>query len=278
MTSATILSGGGSGGNRRKGDDSQPVATIPRCSCGFHPSSKKGNPSLATILVKRSTARQESNRQVLTEASTKAKEHIGESQSMEMLYHLEVVIPTIDYDRETHSSFLVDQITSILAEYGCNASSIVYAAVNDMFLFDRYQSGIVLSRENQELLLFGGLKRRSISVGEYKDRYAGGACTNRGHHEDVEEEIVSYHQSLVRDLPGHILAYILMFLPESAPAMMNMVCKSWKGEIANAGQGLWQHYMDRNNWPYNHVRRQDLAPETVSTTFQDCRSNFRTLP
>jgi hypothetical protein len=284
------------GGNRRKSVD--PSHIMPRCPRGFHPSLKKGNPSLSSILLKRSKAaetknsdtssnRLETNRETLALASKMAKASlIGGTDStssasapgsMEMLYHLNSKIPMGEfcYSPETHSSLLMDEVSNVLAKYECSAGNVVYLTINDIMVFDRYRDGIVLRDADEDLLLYGGSKRRSVSMGEYADGMVKGRSESFNHDrdeepvvEEVEDLVVALHQRLVQYLPGNVLEYILSYLPESATAHFPRVCKAWHNEIGNSSRGLWTQLMDRNRWPHDHVQAGDF-PIASTAPYRD---------
>lgn len=284
------LISGGNGNRRRSIDASHPV---PRCAHGLHPSLKKGNPSLAAILLKQSYTsetknvdsspkRLESNKKALGAASQMAKVVLtggtGSTSSvsalggMDMLYHLQskISMREMHYSPDTHSSLLVDEVSDMLAKHECSLGSLVYLTINDIMVFDRYRDGIVLRDADEELLLYGGSKRRSVSVGEYAEcivQETKDSSSVQDGEEKVAGSVVALHQRLVQYLPGNVLEYILLYLPDYAAAHFPRVCKAWHNEIQNASRGLWTQIMDRNRWPHGHIQVEDLSAAPYRDTF-----------
>ena len=142
-----------------------------------------------------------------------------------------------------------DEISSLLSKRDCPTASIVYLVVDGMLVFDRYRDGIVLSNID-ELILYKdcngvGFKRRTVSIGEYSD--------TRGSTRQLEptEDILDHHQNMVRYLPGQILEYIVLFLPDESVSSMQLVCKSWYEEIGKSSPNLWMQLLRRRQWPRN---------------------------
>eukprot|EP00934_Nitzschia_sp_Nitz4_P001544 Nitzschia sp. Nitz4//scaffold236_size30323//19042//21951//NITZ4_007988-RA/size30323-processed-gene-0.23-mRNA-1//-1//CDS//3329543493//1544//frame0 len=263
---------------KRKSVD--PSELIPACIHGTHPFEGRHNSclSVASVLFPTNTPhqqlfpaseiREQANREALeasknalshyeTTLMSKAKldAHASVGHRTCMLYHHQIRLTAADLKTST----LVEQISDYLTMAQCPLGSLVYMALNDALLFDRYREGIVLTASQEELLLFGGSKRRSVSIGEYEERTSSGSWRESiedGNHsgavsvgEAKEESLKSLHQRLVLNMPGQVLEYILTFLPESATACLPQVCRSWHNEIGRSSPDLWKHLLQRNGWP-----------------------------
>ena len=277
------------------------------CSFGWHPSKDHNqNPTLADILISSNT-KSTSNKTTTSakmrlECTNHDKQQILESSlsaavdaldlpslthynnddfrslsttindiaAFPILYHQSVLVHTTKTDENsTQGKGIVDTLTSTLSQNNCSVGSIAYAVIGNLLIFDRYQDGIVVSDTDKDLLLFGGSKRRSISIGEeinYPTSSSGpmnpttnpvsttvatstNTSTGDGNPYTDVESPTEIHRRLLLHLPGQVLEYILTFLPEQATAMLPMVCKSWCNEIGRTSPDLWRHLLDRHEWP-----------------------------
>jgi len=144
--------------------------------------------------------------------------------AMDMVYYLsfrtnELFAGLFDGDDESASAShaIVDAIT----KKSCNIGSIVYFAVGNQLLYDRYRKGIVVD-ESQ----LTGRNKPSTTKSRSVDRSI---------------------QSM--PLSASILEHILMFLDDRAVASMSAVSRSWNREIGKQSVNLWRHLLQRRSWP-----------------------------
>mmetsp|Transcript_13808 Transcript_13808/g.32225 ORF Transcript_13808/g.32225 Transcript_13808/m.32225 type:complete len:956 (-) Transcript_13808:20-2887(-) len=129
----------------------------------------------------------------------------------------------------TISNFIVNK----MAKKSCNLGSIVFFAVGNQLLYDRYRKGIVV-KENQ-LTKIG---QNSTSM-------------NRNRTADFSVESMS--------LSASILEHILLFLDDSAVSTMSSVSRSWHQEIGKQSGHLWRHLLQRRSWPIPSCKEQGQA-------------------
>jgi len=183
--------------------------------------------------------------------------------SMDSKSHHSVLFSCHGTEKDTDVR-LADVISRALSQYGCSISSITYVVMQGILVFDRYQGGLCLSSAEQEVLLFGGSRRRSVSIGEYNERRSrslsvhvepersnidSSSRSEEVIHSRTDTDIHSLHQHLVQYLPGQVLEYILKFLPVSATAILPQVCKAWNKEIGRSSPELWRHLLESHEWP-----------------------------
>jgi hypothetical protein len=178
------------------------------------------------------------------------------------LYHMSLLLAK----RLENSPRLSDAVTSTLAKTYCPIASIVYLVIDGLLIFDRYRDGIVLSTNDEHILLGDcegvGIKRRTVSIAEYSET---------GVRDPLDESIVEHHQHLVQNLPSQVLEFIVLFLPDDMVARMPLVCKSWHNEIGKSSPDLWKKLLRRRDWPITY-RNQ---PSSIDLGASRERDNYR---
>lgn len=186
--------------------------------------------------------------QVVNDKSSKAdtKEALSLSESaasvqsddeggVEMVYYLSInVDDTLSKDES--SLKISDVVSQKLGDEACVIASIVYLAVDNNLLFDRYRGGVIVSDGDIQGALYGGDRRTRRSSSVFSDE---GSIDENDNHEKYD----SVH------LPAHILEYILMFLPDDAVSSMALVCQQWHQEIGQESPNLWRRLLERRDWP-----------------------------
>lgn len=157
---------------------------------------------------------------------------------VDMIYYLDIRVDGTaaasdgDDDSPLHAS---DLVSKKLCDESCGVASIVYVAIDNTLVFDRYREGIIVSENDLHAILHGDERRpRSASV-----------FSEDG--DDNAENDVQGHNHIV--LPAHVLEYILMFLPDEATSFMSMVCGAWHQEIGQHSPNLWRRLLVRRDWP-----------------------------
>ena len=149
------------------------------------------------------------------------------AEAMDMVYYLSFRIDELflclSNDEQSPSTSASHLIVDAMAKKSCHIGSIVYFAVGNLLLYDRYRKGMVL--EESELM---GSGRNKTSTN--KSRIA-------------DQRIQSM------PLSASILEHILFFLDDSAVASMSAVCRSWNQEIGKQSVNLWRHLLQRQCWP-----------------------------
>jgi hypothetical protein len=173
-------------------------------------------------------------KEVLSLSEKAAVEDDDNSVGMDMIYYL-----SIDVDHTATasdgSSNTSDIVAKKLADKSCAIASVVYLAIDNHLIFDRYRGGIVLSDNELQSVIQGEERRlRSTSV------ISEGENANEDRPQGEHDEIV---------LSSHVLEYILKFLPDAAVASMSRVCTSWHHEIGQHSPELWRHMLERRQWP-----------------------------
>ena len=325
--SATLVADGGMYSRRKHGPVPKKYHHAPQCANGWHwlssanenngtytngsPTKTKATPNtLASILIgkgqnnsngKTSQDRLQANQTSLKASFESAALHFGTTDDgmatlhsqpcgMDMLCHHSLSVACHD-EKER----LADALSVALSQNDFPIGSIAYVVMQGMLVFDRYRDGVVLTKNEQELLLFGGSKRRSVSIGENGEcRGRSGSLqqesersTNSSRTEvnnvDPEDIMVTdnhnMHQRLVQYLPGQLLEFVLSFLPVSATALLPQVCKAWNHEIGRSSPDLWRHLLERYQWPCVVVDDGTTTPSasSVEETTTAYRDNFVSL-
>lgn len=289
-SSSLIVNGHGNGNRRALSMDARSL--VPACCHGCHPSSKFQNPSLSSVLLKGDeslpkilrTERLQSNEQALLDAKgASVKADFGdmpdpdEPLGIDMLYHIQIPVPIANYGADNSDKISLSEcISSTFAESSCPIGSLVYLTLDDVLVFDRYRDGLVLSDSDEELLLFGGSKRRTVTIGEPIIRSRSASINESASVQPIQkgadaETILDMHQRLVRDLPGQVLEYLLTFLPMSSTAVLTQVCRAWYNEIGRSSPDLWKHLMDRNHWPHDvpqEIMDSPSAGEDIAAAYK----------
>lgn len=152
--------------------------------------------------------------------------------AMDMVFYLSIpIIPHNDSDIIIPSEYIV----STLNEKSCNISSIQYLTMDEFLVFDRYQGGGLTATEMELVQTLGATST------------AGGSTSHT-----VADRAI--------ELPSSVLEDILLFLPDSAVALMSSVCKTWNIEIGKQSTNLWRHLLQRRGWP---------IPDTIDDIMDD---------
>ena len=230
----------------------------------------------------------------LEASSERAASHFGAAEEnefsggMDMMCHHGLSVPCHNNESNGIGQHLADALSSALSQNNWPISSITYVVMKDMLVFDRYRNGMVLSDTEQELLLCGGSKRRSISMGDHGDRRSRSGSMQEdsehfnGNNEDDSnhdtggglvalENMYSLHQHLVNHLPAQVLEFILSFLPVGATAILPQVCRAWNHEIGRSSPNLWRNLLKRYKWS---CAVKDLASAPVEQTAAMYRDIF----
>jgi hypothetical protein len=160
-------------------------------------------------------------------ASIMAGDNTPIDEAMDMVYYLSFRTEELfagHFDDEQPSSTSISHvIVDAMARQSCNIGSIVYFAIGDQLLYDRYRKGIIV--EESKLVELG---RNRTS-------------TNRKRAAD--------HSIQSMSLSASILEHILFFLDDSAVASMSCVSRSWNREIGKQSGNLWRYLLQRRSWP-----------------------------
>eukprot|EP00531_Pseudo-nitzschia_arenysensis_P000670 CAMPEP_0116134988 /NCGR_PEP_ID=MMETSP0329-20121206/10953_1 /TAXON_ID=697910 /ORGANISM="Pseudo-nitzschia arenysensis, Strain B593" /LENGTH=950 /DNA_ID=CAMNT_0003629763 /DNA_START=74 /DNA_END=2926 /DNA_ORIENTATION=+ len=146
------------------------------------------------------------------------------ADAMDMVYYLSFRTSELFaglFDDEESSPQVSHAIVDAMTKQSCNIGSIVYFAVGNQLLYDRYQKGIVI--EESEL------------TGRNKTSTSKSSSTGRS------------IQSM--PLSASILEHILLFLDDKAVASVSAVSRSWNREIGKQSVNLWRHLLQRRSWP-----------------------------
>ena len=179
--------------------------------------------------------------------SVSSDEHAKERGAVEMVHYFSFDVQYSKGEATTVS----DHITNAFSQKEAKLSSIVYLALDDMLVFDRYREGIVLSDDARlalELNADGG-SRRKLSIAS---------------------ETGTFHR-----LPGTILEHILTFLPDESVAVATQVCKGWFTEIGRNSPNLWLFLLKRRKWPLPPATDRDDNEANPRQSVLDTQRRFR---
>jgi hypothetical protein len=169
--------------------------------------------------------------------------------AMEMIYYFSLeLLPESTSDKPIPLNNLVAEALSNISR---SMASVVYFAINDVLLFDRYRGGLLVSEKDFLITATGsdGTRPRGQSIAS-------------------EEEA-----GMAIFLPGPVLEYILTFLPETAVASTRSVCRAWNKEIGTVSAFLWRHLLERRRWPYPEAPFP--SPTNESNVEEAYRMQFR---
>jgi hypothetical protein len=149
----------------------------------------------------------------------------NDADVMEMIHYFSVEVPSGSATDEPMP--LNNLVAEALSSRSCSMASVVYFAINDILLFDRYRDGLLVPEKDFLITATGsdGTRPRGQSI--------------------VSEE----EAEKAMFLPGPVLEYILTFLPDTAVASTRSVCRAWNEEIGKVSGFLWRHLLERRNWP-----------------------------
>ena len=152
---------------------------------------------------------------------------------MEMMYYFPIKLDLVTREQQNPLSGQI--LSQALSDKSCANASLVYVAYESELIFDRYQTGMLVSELG---VVFGGVKRgRSTS-----------AISEISVISEASEEVDDYVEA--EHIPAAVLEYILTFLPDSAVACVTRVCRAWHCEIGKTSSHLWRHMLERRRWPY----------------------------
>lgn len=157
-----------------------------------------------------------------------------EQDGVDMLYYLSVPVDrTVSHESPLHIGELVSRKVS---DESCGVASVVYLAIDNYLVFDRYRGGILISENDLQVFLHGN-ERRLRSFSSVFSEEGNDHAENDA---EIQDHIL---------LPAHVLEYILMFLPDEAVSTMSTVCEAWHEEIGQHSPELWRHLLARRDWP-----------------------------
>ena len=191
-------------------------------------------------------------KEVLSLSESAASVQSDDDGGVEMVYYLSINVD--DTFSTDESSLRISEVVSRkLGDEACGVASIVYLAVDNYLLFDRYRGGVIVSDGDIQAVLYGGDRRTRRSSSVFSDE--GGNDENENHQE---------HGSV--HLPAHLLEYILMFLPDNAVSSMALVCQHWHHEIGQHSPDLWRRLLERREWPMPNDNATGESPRDVFRT------------
>ena len=184
-----------------------------------------------------------------------------------MLYHSVMAFPTANKDKNYEDNdddsdnnnndpvqSIGDSIAKALSERACGLATVVYLAINNVLLFDRYRGGLILSDVSVPPSLVGESRRmRGISM------------ASEGSHSLQAEDELS-----VDLLTGPLLEMILTFLPDESVAAMSCCCHGWYQEIGTSSPELWRHLLQRRKWPVPSVSSLSDTDRTPRGVLRGC--------
>lgn len=173
---------------------------------------------------------------------------------IDMIYYFSIDLSrTGDQIGDEGSGGFSGIVSEALSKRDCGIASVVYLAINDVIVFDRYREGVVLSGDAFQTTVLGIDPRRPRS---------SSIVSAEG---DGEEETgIELENGF--GVPGQVLEYILAFLPDAAVSAMSRVCREWSSEIGRTSPALWKHLLTRRDWP---------LPGEVTDEEENARDAFR---
>lgn len=175
-----------------------------------------------------------------SEALDGEEKYEGEDGPIDMVYYLPIppfssTTSPLSRDGIKNDNFegriiVTDLISKALASENCPLGSIVYVALNENLIFDRYNGGILVDKE----CVFEDLSAK---------------CMSKPVRVDVSLGEGNSGDNKINSLPGSILEYILKFLPDEAAGVLPMVCKLFNREIGKPSPSLWKYFITRRSWP-----------------------------
>ncbi|KAL3908516.1 MAG: hypothetical protein SGILL_008452, partial [Bacillariaceae sp.] len=186
----------------------------------------KKNTTLGDILKHGTNGKQEllQSEQALSDPAAGTKDSnagaddnndVDEDPTMDMVYYVSIRIQDLSRGTEKKPS---ESIAEEMTQQGCSVGSIVYFALDDLLLYDRYRNGTLLDDKDM---------------------------TAEDHHRQSSSEA----QAVVLLLPASILEHTLTFLEDNAVPALCSVCKPWHREIGKQSANLWKHLLLRRNLP-----------------------------
>ena len=159
--------------------------------------------------------------------------------AMDMVYHTAIAVSA--------DQSLLEQVTGFLSCQHLSLASLVYIAMDNVFVFDRNREGLLMANDRDFLILLLGenaMRSRKFSI----------ASENK---EGSEETLLSF--------PGAVLEHILTFLPDGAVPAVCRVCQPWYLEIGHT-PNLWRHMLERRQWP---LPKEQTSPESSRRVFRN---------
>eukprot|EP00529_Nitzschia_sp_RCC80_P005176 CAMPEP_0113480018 /NCGR_PEP_ID=MMETSP0014_2-20120614/21631_1 /TAXON_ID=2857 /ORGANISM="Nitzschia sp." /LENGTH=1032 /DNA_ID=CAMNT_0000373379 /DNA_START=24 /DNA_END=3122 /DNA_ORIENTATION=- /assembly_acc=CAM_ASM_000159 len=159
--------------------------------------------------------------------------------SMDMIYYFSMNLDEFDGfvdndhddDGAPSTKLLSVWLTDQLQKRNCNLGSLVYIALDDTLLYDRYRRGTVVDDDS-----FSSARASSLTGG-----LDGG--------NDTDPLASQNGQDIAKAMPASVLEYCLLFLEDPAVAVMSSVCRAWNQEIGKQSGDLWRNLLRRRNWP-----------------------------
>jgi len=160
--------------------------------------------------------------------------------AVDMLYYINVDLKAVAVGENKEDQSASDYLVEALSTRNIKLSSIVYVAINNTLIFDRYREGVLVNDRDFLFAMAGaesGMGERRVSM-------------------ESEESAMA-----LKELPGPILEHVLTFLPDAAVAAASQVCKAWSHEIGQNSPNLWRHLLLRREWPLPGSANSDNSEE-----------------
>lgn len=191
----------------------------------------------------------------LSEMAIPKEDENENANGVDMLYYISIPVDRTDSSDGESPLHMNELVSKKLAQESCGVGSIVYLAIDNHLIFDRYRGGTIISKTDLQFLLYGNERRlRSASV--FSDE-GGDDENNQDDHDGIA-------------LPAHVLEYILMFLPDEAVSSMSLVSVAWNHEIGQHSPDLWRSLLARRQWPMPADDETDGTGATLRDTFRSC--------
>lgn len=173
-------------------------------------------------------AEQAEMKAAVAESSGSASDRVG---AMEMVFYLEAVLDANKSgNSENRDTRFSEQISDLLSSKQLYLASVVYIALDEVLVFDRFRDGLLYPTDREFLVAVLG-------------ENAGGS------RRDVDGSREDAAVTALLSIPGTVLEHILAFLPDRAVAALSRVCTAWHYEIGRNSPSLWKHMLNRRDWP-----------------------------
>ncbi len=143
-----------------------------------------------------------------------------ENAAIDMMYYMQIPMVSTNGGE---SKGVVDTIMKLFSKEDVNIGSIAYVAYGNVLLFDRFDGGVVMGRESEEII-FGN-----------KDN------ARRARSDSISDSLIHF--------PGTVLEHIIDYLPTGYAGIFPRVCKSLHQEVGTTSPSLWKALIERNGWP-----------------------------
>lgn len=155
------------------------------------------------------------------------------------------------------------RISECLSHRDIPLHSVVYLALDNILLFDRYRRGMLFPEDKDLLLLLLGSERAAL----YCRKHSIGS-------EADESAFSEEHTVAVQSLSAAILEHILGFLPDESVATFSQVCKPWNHEIGKKSPNLWKLLLNRHDWPHPAKKSSEEEEVTETDPVDEFRGQF----